>query len=77
MVLIILLLISIASLVLLTPSLLRKVFVKFAIFIPVYTYVAVSPFLSNLSTGIFIITILNNLLQLEDYFPTKDASMLL
>ena len=59
----------------LPPSLLRKVFIKFAIFIQVQTGVALSPFLPNLSAGIFIIIILNNLLQLEDYFPTKAASM--
>ena len=55
----------------LPPSLLRKLLVKFATFIPVQTVVVLSPFLPNLSTGIFIIIILNNVLQFEDYFPTK------
>ena len=59
----------------LPPSLLRKLLVKFAIFIPVLTVVVLSSFLPNLSAGIFIIIILNNSLQFEDYFPTKAASI--
>ena len=66
---------SIAPITVLPSSLLRKLFVKCSIFIPVQTGVVQSPFLPNLSTGIFIITILNNLLQLEDYFPKKAISM--
>ena len=66
---------SIAAIAVLPPSLLRKLLVKFAIFIQVSTVYVLSPFLSNLSTGIFIIIILNNLLQFEDYFPTKAASI--
>ena len=64
-----------APIAVLPPSLLTKQFVKFVIFIPVQTGVVQSPFLPNLSIGILIIIILNNLLQLEAYFPTKAASM--
>ena len=66
---------SISPIAVLPPSLLRKVFVKFAVFISVSTVVvALSSFLPNLSTGIFII-ILNNLVHFEDYFPKEAASM--